>query len=347
MKYVKSVLAWLFEGITRFRTFLYQRQILKTNQLPYPVICVGNLTLGGTGKTPLVAYLAIRLKEAGFTPAVLSRGYRGSLRSSALVVSNGSEILTDPKACGDEPYLLARKLEGVFVSVGRQRYRAGLAVGKLPGKPVFILDDGFQHLRLERDIDLLLIDGSRVLKDEALLPKGRLREPLSAIARADAVVITREHLSPDLKQLAQEIRAWNPTAPVFPFWHEIEEIYDLKNGTRHTLAELRGREVVALAGIGNPAQFLEDLRLAGIIVKDQVLYPDHHHYSQRELDEVLGRCREAKAVCVLTTEKDAVRLKDLELGIEQVLAVSIKAQTRDPASFMNWVLHKLEKKYSA
>ena len=201
----------------------------------------------------------------------------------------------------------------------------------------------FQHLRLNRDVDLLLIDGSRVLEEEALLPKGRLREPLSAIARADAVVITREHLSPNLKQLVKEIRTWNLTAPIFPFSHEIDEIYDLQDGTRYPLSKLQGCEVVVLAGIGEPTQFLKDLQRAGIIVKDQILYPDHHNYSQAELDQALDRREKSKTSYVLTTEKDAVRLRGLESGLHRVLVVSIKAKARDPASFINWVLQKLEK----
>jgi tetraacyldisaccharide 4'-kinase len=343
MKFLKSFLAWLYGGVVRIRSFLYERKILKTNTLPYPAICVGNLTLGGTGKTPLVAHLAIRLREAGFTPAVLSRGYKGSLGSSALLISNGSEIFTGPETCGDEPYLLARKLEGVFVSVGKDRYQAGLKVGKLPGRPVFILDDGFQHFKLARNVDLLLIDGSRSLEHEALLPKGRLREPLSGIARADAVCITRAHLSPDLKQLVQEIRSRNPKAPIFPFSHEIEGIYDLVDRAHHSIRELRGGKVVALAAIGNPTQFLKDLSLAGIDVQDQILYPDHHPYSQQDLDQVLQRSEELKADCILTTEKDAVRLEGLRIKTGQVLVVSIKAKANDPATFLNWVVQKLEK----
>jgi len=344
MTYLKSLLAWLFGLMIRVRGLLYDHDILRSRKLPYPVICVGNLTFGGTGKTPLVAYLAVRLKESGYTPAVLSRGYKRKLGSSALLVSDGNQVLGTPKTCGDEPYLLARKLEGIVVAVGKNRFKAGQAVGKQPGRPVFILDDGFQHLKLDRNLDLLLIDGSRPLKNEALMPVGKLREPLSAMARADAIIVTREHLIADLPELVREIRGWNPTAPIFPFSHEIDEVYDLKNQMRRSLSEFRGQRMIALAAIGNPTQFLKDLELTGISVQDRFLYRDHHPFSQLELENVLKRCQESSAMGVITTQKDAVRLQGLRFEKDQVFVISIKAKTRDPASFLNWVLQNLEKK---
>ncbi|MGW8179589.1 MAG: tetraacyldisaccharide 4'-kinase, partial [bacterium] len=227
MRFLKSLLSWLFGLAIRIRSHLYKRGLLRSKKLRHPVVCIGNLTLGGTGKTPLVAYLAIRLRESGFAPVILSRGYKGKLGSTVMLVSDGKQISGTPELCGDEPYLLAQKLEGVVVAVGKDRFKAGQAVADQPEGTIFLLDDGFQHWKLQRQLDLLVIDGSCSLKKEALLPAGRLREPLSAMARADAIVVTREHLSPDLKALLKEIRVWNPTAPVFPFSHEFDAILDL------------------------------------------------------------------------------------------------------------------------
>ena len=344
MRYLKLLLSWLFRIAVQTRAEIYQRGILKSRRLPHPVICVGNLTVGGTGKTPLVAYLAVRLKEAGLAPAILSRGYKGKPGHSPSIVSDGSKVLGTPENCGDEPYLLARKLEGVIVAVGKDRFEAGQLVGKQSRDTVFILDDGFQHLKLHRDLDLLLVDGSRSLKGEALLPAGRLREPRSAMARADAILVTRDHLIHDLKGLVEEIRLWNPTAPIFPFSHEIDEVYELASQKRFSLSDFRGKKVIALAAIGNPKQFLNDLVLAGIDLEDQFLYPDHHRFSQMELSKALKRCQQRSAACVLTTEKDAVRLQRLEFEEGQIFVVSIKAKTRDQATFVNWVLQKLNKK---
>lgn len=341
MKYLKSLLAWLFERAVRARHLLYRQDILKTRRLPHPVISVGNLTVGGTGKTPLVAYLALRLKEAGYTPIILSRGYKGKLGSTASLVSDGSQVLSTPETCGDEPYLLARTLEGVVVVVGKNRLKAGQSFSNQPGKPVYILDDGYQHLKLDRDLNLLLIDGTQPLEDQELLPAGRLREPLSAIRRADAVIITREHLTPNLPELAQIIRGWNPAIPIFPFSHEIDEIYDLGSRGHNYRSDFRGKGFVVLAAIGNPTQFLKDLEMAGITVLDSLLFRDHHHFSQKELGQALRRGQELSATGILTTEKDSVRLQGLCFGTDQIFVVSIKARTKDPASFLNWLLQKL------
>jgi tetraacyldisaccharide 4'-kinase len=322
---------------------LYARQILKSRKLPRPVICVGNLTVGGTGKTPIVAYLALRLKECGLNPVVLSRGYRGRRIRSTFLVSDGSAVVGNPTNCGDEPYLLARKLEGIIVAVGKNRFKAGQAVGMKTQDPVFIMDDGYQHLKLERDLDLLLIDGSRSLNSEALLPLGTLREPLSAMARADAILITRQHLISDLPGLVKQIRRWNPTAPIFPFSQEIEEVYSLESQQRIPLSELRGQKVVVLAAIGHPEQFLYDIERTGMDVQDRFLFPDHHNFSREELATVLNRCQQLGAVGVITTEKDAVRLEKLEIEKDRIFVLSIKVVTRDPATFLNWVLQKLAK----
>ena len=341
MEYLKLLLAWIFGRAVLGRRLLYRYDILKTRRLPHPVISVGNLTIGGTGKTPLVAYLALRLKEAGYSPVILSRGYKRKPGIKPLLVSDGSQILSSPETCGDEPYLLAQKLEGVVLAVGKNRWRAGQSLSTLPGRLVYILDDGYQHLKLARDLDLLLIDGTQPLESQALLPAGRLREPLSAMQRADAIVVTREHLAPDLSKLVQEIRGRNPAIPIFPFSHEIDEIYDLASGERLYRTDLRGKGVVALAAIGNPVQFLRDLDMAGITVLDSFLFRDHHRYSRKELERALKRCQELSATGIVTTEKDAVRLKGLNFEHDQVFAVSIKARTKDPASFLNWVLQRL------
>jgi tetraacyldisaccharide 4'-kinase len=292
----------------------------------------------------LVAYIALRLSEAGFTPIVLSRGYKGKLGSSPLLVSDGSRILSTPETCGDEPFLLARKLEGVVVAVDKNRRRAGQSLSDQPGNPVYILDDGFQHIKLARDLDLLLIDGTESLEDQALLPAGRLREPLSAMRRADAIVITREHLAPNLTKLAKDIRSWNPAIPIFPFSHEIDEIYDLGLEQRSHRVDLRGKEVVALAAIGNPTQFLRDIEMAGINVLERCLFRDHHRFSQKDLDRALKLCQARSATGIVTTEKDAVRLQGLRFKEGQVFAVSIKATAKEPASFLNWLLQRLKEK---
>jgi tetraacyldisaccharide 4'-kinase len=306
------------------------------------VISVGNLTVGGTGKTPLVAFLATRLKELEYDPVVLGHGYTGTRRRPALIVSDGAGIKSKPAECGDEAYMLARKLVGIPVAAGKNRYRAGLLLSKETNRRVYLLDDGFQHMKLSRKADLLLIDGSRDLKQEALLPAGRLREPLTAMERADAILVTRAHLTDDLPQLVAEIRKFNTSAPVFPFSHEIDAVYDLVSQERFSPTDFRGQEVIALAALGSPSQFLQDLERAGVKVAERMLFRDHHRFSRTEIQAALERRRELGAAGIMTTEKDAVRLEHLEVEPSQVYVVSIKATTRDPATFMNWLVEKLE-----
>jgi tetraacyldisaccharide 4'-kinase len=265
-----------------------------------PVLSVGNLTVGGTGKTPVVAWLAKRLLDAGLKPAVVSRGYGGTAGKRPRVVSEGDGPLHGSTVCGDEPYLLASRLAGALVLVGSDRL-AGAKTAAEHGADAVILDDGFQHRRLARDLDILLLDSDKPFGSGRLLPAGNLREPVSGLGRAGVIVITRsreKQLSPEI-ELA--LRRFNPSATIVHSWHKPIGFVD----RRGDLVAAPSRAVV-FCGIGNPCQFRRDIESLGIEIAAFREYPDHHRYGARDLGELQRLAVDGTAL--LTTEKDLARL---------------------------------------
>jgi tetraacyldisaccharide 4'-kinase len=286
-----------FRYLVQARNKLYQTGILRTHRLNHPVISVGNLTVGGTGKTPLVIAIAEHLREKGYRPVILSRGYK---RQAGGILLAGSSW----KESGDEPHLMARRLGDVPVVVGASRYRAGAYAELHNLGNVFILDDGFQHRQLHRDMDIVTIDADEWIAGEHLLPTGRWREPKCAIERAHAACV-QERRSAEI----------HLPIPVFEVQTMIDGLY--RNGTRVGVESLFGRRVVAFAGIAKPERFFDSLEDLGIRAERKVCFRDHHAYSA---DDVAG----LRGDVVITTEKDAVRLEGLQAGEFLVLRISVK-----------------------
>ncbi len=336
------LLSQLYSLAMRVRAWLYRRGVISRRRLRNPVISVGNLTVGGTGKTPFVAYLAGVLKSAGYQPVILSRGYRGKAEHSTLVVSDGRKVLCDAASSGDEPFLLASQLPGVRVAVGKDRHRSGTLVEQDAGdRVVHILDDGFQHLRLKRNLDILLVDATDPFGGGKLLPAGRLREPLAAMGRADLVVITRSHLVGEIADLEAVIRRHNKLTPISYFYHDTVGVFDLKSRRQFRTRAFMGRRVIALAAIGNPGLFIQDLEHYQMDVRDQLLFPDHHPYSQSDLDQALESVDEHGAEALMTTEKDAVRLQALEFGAGRIFVLKIEALPEDPVEYRKFLLDEV------
>lgn len=335
-------LSRLYGLAVRIRASLYNRGVLKKRRLANPVISVGNLTAGGTGKTPWVAFLAELLQKAGYRPAILSRGYKGRAENSTLLVSDGSRPLCDPPECGDEPYLLARQLKGVPVAVGKKRYRVGQLVEERFGKVIHILDDGYQHLSLERNLDILILDATDPFGGFELLPKGRLREPLQALERAQLIVITRSHFAFDEEELETTVRRHNKKAPIWYFYHDATALYDLKTGESHSLRGFFGKRVIALAALGNPTVFLRDLAHYQIRVTEEFLFRDHHAFTQIELDRVLRKLSQTEAEAVVTTEKDAVRLEKLRFEAGQIFVFQIEPKAENPEEYKKYLLDEID-----
>jgi len=300
--------AKLYEIGVRLRIALYETNYLKSRRLGAPVVSVGNLTVGGTGKTPLVSFLARYLRDEGHHVAVLSRGYKRSGRGR-VEVSNAETVLCGPREAGDEPYLLAKACEGVRVVVDEDRYAAGNWLEGQAPVSVFILDDGFQHLGLARDLNLILIDATEPFDDDEMVPFGRLREPLTSLRRADAVIITRADQPFDQAAVKAVIANYcRPDTPIFYAYHDLTWLRLLSGGKLVAPTTFTRRPVAAVSGIARPDRFIADLRHFGMTIALRRDFVDHHRYTREEFAEVVSQAREAGAEAIIVTEKDAVNL---------------------------------------
>ncbi len=300
-------------------------------RLPRPVVSVGNLGWGGAGKTPFVAALAEHWRAAGRRVAILSRGYGRSSRG-ALVVSRGGGPEVGVESAGDEPYLLARALPGVAVLVGERRSEAGqLALAELASPPdLFLLDDGFSHRALKRDIDLLLFAAADPWSGGRLLPAGRLREPITAARRADAVILTgADPARPGTGvELASQLASFGFSGPGFA---SFTRVGGARRADGAPLAE--GTRVLAVAAIAHPESFFASARAAGLVLADRMALRDHAAYSERERREIERRARKVGAEVVLTTEKDRAKL---EGRLASPLAV-LPIQAEPDSAFWAWL----------
>ncbi len=319
-------LGMAFGAAARLRRALYRRGLLPQLRLAGPVISVGNLSVGGSGKTPVAARVAEILRDAGCPVAVLSRGYRGSFRGDALVVSDGERVTATAAQAGDEPVMLARALPGVVVAVGRRRDRVGRAVESRFGRRVHVLDDGFQHLRLFRDLDLLCL-GEHDLEDRPL-PAGRLREFPAAAAAADVVLLAGmgsargvESLRPGVD--GQRVFAWSPEPAGF---------FALEGG--QAAPPVRP---FLVAGIARPERFAADAARLCPGWTGSWFFPDHHVFTPSEMRAVAERARAAGADCLLTTAKDAVRLPPAAGGLP-IVVLRVRAVMADEARFRSLLL---------
>ena len=326
-------LAALYRGVSAARAALYRGGARRVERLGRPVVSVGNLTVGGTGKTPVTAWLARELAAAGFAPAILSRGYGGEkpagyTRDRVLLVSDGVKIHLGPRWAGDEPYWLAWKLPGVPVLCHPERARAGRWAEKNLAADVFLLDDGFQHLALHRDFNLLLLDGEAPFGNGRVLPAGPLRESPRALARADAVLLTR-CAETGGGPVAAEVRRCAGGIPVFTSEFAPTRLLRADGTPAGALAGFSGRRALACAGIARPEQFFRMLEGLGLTVAGRIAFADHQAYGANEAQRITAAGRAAGAEWVVTTEKDLVKMQDLELECP-LLALEIELQLHQP-----------------
>ena len=324
---VLSPLSALYSAAVRTRLAAYQRGLLSTSRLPKPVISIGNLTVGGTGKTPLVEWVC-RALAADRKICVLSRGYGREKSKRRVVVSDGASVLATEPEAGDEPLLLARNLVGVAAVISdANRFSAGLWAVENLGADVFVLDDGFQHLQLERDLNVLVIDATDPWGGGHLLPTGRLREPLSGMARADCIVITRADRAPNLSSLKEEIAELTSGRPVFS---SIMNVRGLKSLAGEIVGQKLSEPIAAFCGIGNPESFFTQLRAEGLTVARTERFPDHHRYNQTDIDKIIKNGTSAGAKALITTAKDSVKLTGLQIPMPcYVLDIDIQLNNDD------------------
>lgn len=302
-------LSYIYAVVLKTRGWLYDCGFLRQKRLPCTVISVGNIVAGGTGKTPTVIWIAKYLQSEGFQVGVLLRGYGREGPHSVSVISDGKQTLRSLTESGDEAGMIARKLPSVPVVVGSDRYTAGLEVIRLWGHTngVLILDDGFQRRQLARDVDLLTIDSSQPFGTGKLLPAGTLREPKSALRRADILLLTRT----DLATESVRFERLADGKQIFESCHRPTRLYQLTTGEACPLDLLKGQRILAVCGIGNPEAFAGTLRRFEPKAVELLAFPDHHRYSSADINDIGARAREVGADIVVTTEKDSQKLESV------------------------------------
>ncbi|HEV8185986.1 MAG TPA: tetraacyldisaccharide 4'-kinase [Chthoniobacterales bacterium] len=316
-------LSFVYERIVQFRLFLYRHRILRERTLGCLVVSIGNLTVGGTGKTPIVEKFAHALRNGGRRVAILSRGYKSvpqtparngvfgrKIASLPRLVSDGKSLLLDSLTAGDEPYMLANNLKDVIVLVDKDRVKSGLFAIKELGADTLLLDDGLQYLHLKHRLDIVLIDRQAPFGNEYLLPRGTLREPRRNLRRASYIFITKCTGEPN-DDLIGRIRRYNRTAEIIECAHKPLHLQNVFTGERLPLEKLRDAFIGSLCGIAAPDSFEDGLRKLGARIEIAKRYTDHHRYSEAELQSFINRCVRRDLAMIVTTEKDAVRFPRL------------------------------------
>ena len=321
-----------FAGVVRLRNAWYDRPGA-SRRASVPVISVGNLAMGGTGKTPLVAWIARRLQADGLVPAIVSRGYGGTAGSGPLLVSTGEGPRVNARTCGDEPHLLARSLKGVVVVVGADRIE-GARCAATAGADAVILDDGFQNRRLTRDLDIVVLDARAPFDDGRVLPRGSLREPPSALARAQMVVLTRVREGDPATGAIEAVRAAGYSGPIVRAGHRTTRFTDAAG------AECaHPKRALAFCGIGDPGLFRWDLTAAGVVTVGFHAFRDHHPYTLAGWDALVMEAN-AHGVPLVTTEKDLSRLEataGASLARAELSVLRIEAVVWDEARLLEAV----------
>jgi len=317
VKMILQALSYAYLFAVNFIKVCYKKGVFKNISLETSVISVGNITTGGTGKTPAVIMLCKKIQQMGKTPGVIIRGYGE-----------------------DEKFLLKKELHDVSVFVGPDRVRCGIEMLKESKKDVIILDDGFQHWRLKRDLDIVLVDGLNKFGNGKVLPRGILREPQSALKRADIFLVTKADMCRDLEGLKKILAGLNPAAPIVTAIYRPVSLRTLNEDRPVDVSYLQGRKTALLSGIEDPVYFKHILTALGAIVEMGFIYPDHYNYDQEDLDFIADRAKRLDAV--VTTEKDAVKISKLRIkDLKNLYSLGIEMQIQSQEERLVDRLHSL------
>jgi tetraacyldisaccharide 4'-kinase len=328
------LLSILYGGTIALRNHLYDRGRLRHEKLPCPVVSVGNITLGGTGKTPTVIFIARLLKNHGYRPAVLSRGYGGLAKAPVNVVSDGNRLLMGWREAGDEPVMIAGALPGTPVLTGPKRFLTGKAAVERFGADILILDDAFQHRGLFRDIDIVLIDAVRPFGNGFLLPRGPLREPPDSLCRANILLRTGDAENVESLRSASSL-------PVFRAIRRPQGLVDGGTERIRPVAALRGQKVFAFAGIGTPETFRQGLAALGAEVVAFRTFPDHHPYTRFDIEALRHLAARSGAAWIATTEKDGIRLADFPVFLAETSLLRIGMEITPGEPFTELIFSRL------
>jgi len=345
----------LYGAGQKLREAGYRQKILPSRKLPCKVISVGNITVGGTGKTPMTIYVAAELKRIGYKVAIVSRGYRGGAEIQGGIVSDGRTLYMDFELAGDEPYMIACRLKGVPVIVRKNRFAAGmLAVSKFQ-PDVIVLDDAFQHLKLQRDIDLILLDHTHPFGNAHLLPRGVLREPIASLRRGTACILTRCRFGAEeaAKASAAAIRTLMPGRPVFMSSH-VPYFYTIKSGEQLSFdavsdffssdkfGRIENHRVFGFSGIARNDNFQRTVKDLGFNITGFLEFSDHHHYTEDDLNAILHAAGNSGADRLITTEKDHARIAHKKPFSMELVVVGVKVSFGDDQEgFISFIRDRL------
>ncbi len=330
MRCVLRFASFFFYLLIKTRLFLFRRRIKTVHYLGTFVISVGNITAGGTGKTPVVEYLSRTLAARGRKCAILTRGYKSAdldepqvwldsrgrrVKRLPKIASDGTTRYLSPLYAGDEPFMLARNLDGVAVLVDKDRVKSGIFAIEQLGSNTLILDDGMQYLKLKHEIDIVLVDCGFPFGTGALLPRGTMREPRTSLKRASYIILTKSGGKPQ-DELIATIRKYNKVADIIVCNHGASYLENIFTGERQELSFLKNKYVACMSGIARPESFEGLVEGLGAHVEIRRRYPDHYWFDQEELDAFVERCADRAMDLIVTTEKDAVRfLKPGEMDV--------------------------------
>ena len=339
IRFLLIPLSWLYGAIVSIRNRLYAIGVFKARKLPCRVISVGNIVVGGTGKTPAVIAIAKHLQKKNVRVAILLRGYKRESREKVTIVSDGKDVCTSLKESGDEAYMMAKHLSGIPIIVGRQRYQAGRVALERFDVDVLLLDDGFQHRQLARDVDILTVPVHSISglqgapeypfkNRERLLPAGVLREPSTALQRADIILLTHTATTDMLQDAKAVLQQLAPNVLVFESIHQPVRLYPLvpkedfvETDLLQTTKALEGKRVLAVCGIGNPDAFVATLMRYSPEDVELLAFPDHHVYSEADMTEIDAAFQTSRADLIVTTQKDEQKLVDLVAHYRPAIAV--------------------------
>jgi len=333
-RFLLKALSTVYGGAMALRAACYRQGIFPSYSMPCKVISVGNITAGGTGKTPMTLYLADLLSRMGYRTAVLSRGYKGKAEKRGGIVSDGENLLMGPEQAGDEPCMMAMRL-GVPVLAGRDRVASGMRAVSEFAPDVLVLDDAFQHLRIRRDLNIVLVDARRPFGNFCLIPRGTLREPLSALRRADVCILTRCGRRPPAA-LESLLRENLPGIPVLKSSHRPKTAL-VSKGTHTSRLQflpaegaLTGLRVFAFSGIAQNSNFFDAVRACGANLTGTLGFPDHHAYGDSDFQAIMDAARRAGAQAVATTEKDWARIGNSRSWSLDLAVIGIDIELEDP-----------------
>lgn len=315
-------LSYIYTAVVNIRVFLYRHHLLRSKRFGCLVISIGNLTVGGTGKTPIVEMFAKALISGGRKVAILSRGYKSKINLEKdiqknkritgypRIVSNGRQVLMNAIASGDESFMLAKEVPGAVVLVDKNRVRAARFAIEKFGADTIVLDDGYQYLPLARQVNIILIDCTNPFGNQRLLPRGILREPIKNLNRSNMFFLTKTD-SMDLYALKKRLNSINSKAEIVECAHRPRYLNDVYSGTKKDLNWLAGRKIVCMSGIASPKGFEDALTKLGAILVSSHRFPDHHIYTRKEIDKIIQCAQVEKAEALVTTQKDAVRFPQM------------------------------------